>query len=206
MEARGDVDAARQMGQLEAVWSAMGSRRGRLRRHILREKYLKSTRPRPQHQRGQTPGGPCPPRQAAVCLSRENLATTRLFVSSVTRKRYHLVVKIYCTSPLLCNFDGAPRLRNHNSDMGVKCKCESEARDLASHRVDQRIQKKVRRAGSQSCDCENQSRKIQASAFGLILCSRIFSSMKVSPSGKIQLAILGRCVFRPIRASGRTHT
>ena len=72
-----------------------------------------------------------------------------LFVSSVTRKRYHLVVKVYCTSPLLCNFDGAPRLRNHNSDMGVKCECESEARDLARHRVDQRIQKKVRRAGMQ---------------------------------------------------------
>ena len=48
------------------------------------------------------------------------------------------------------NFDGAPRLRNHNSDMGVKCECESEARDLARHRVDQIIQKKVRRAGMQA--------------------------------------------------------
>ena len=152
MEARGDVDDARQMGQLEAVWSAMGSRRGRLRRHILREKYLKNTRPRPQHQRGQTPGGPCPPRQAAdlPCEDARKLCSTAmLFVSSVTRKRYHLVVKVYCTSPLLCNFDGAPRLRNHNSDMGVKCRCESEARDLASHMVDQRIRKKVRRAGMQ---------------------------------------------------------
>ena len=153
MEARGDVDDARQMGQLEAVWSAMGSRRGRLRRHILREKYLKNTRPRPQHQRGQTPGGPCPPRQAAdlPCEDARKLCSTAmLFVSSVTRKRYHLVVKVYCTSPLLCNFDGAPRLRNHNSDMGVKCRCESEARDLARHRVDQRIRKKVRRAGMQA--------------------------------------------------------
>ena len=150
MEARGDVDDARQMGQLEAVWSAMGSRRGRLRRHILREKYLKNTRPRPQHQRGQTPGGPCPPRQAAdlPCEDARKLARLRCF-GSITRKRYHLVVKVYCTSPLLCNFDGAPRLRNHNSDMGVKCRCESEARDLARGMLRQPIQKKVPRVGLQ---------------------------------------------------------
>ena len=35
-------------------------------------------------------------RRAKTC------STTRLFVSSVTRKRYHLYVKVYCTSPLLC--------------------------------------------------------------------------------------------------------
>ena len=75
-------------------------------------------------------------RRAKTC------STTMLFVSSVTRKRYHLVVKIYCTSPLLCNFDGAPRLRNHNSDMGVKCRCESEARDLARGMLTPPIQKK----------------------------------------------------------------
>ena len=47
MEARGDVDAARQMGQLEAVWSAMGSRQGRLRRHILRESTSRAHVPGP---------------------------------------------------------------------------------------------------------------------------------------------------------------
>ena len=143
----------------------MGSRRGRLRRHILREKYLKNTRPRPQHQRGQTPGGPCPPRQAAdlPCEDARKLETSAmLFVSSASRKRYQLVVKVYCTSPLLCNFDGAPRLRNHNSDMGVKCECESEARDLARHMVDQRIQKKVRRAGMQG----SHAKVSTAGAFG----------------------------------------
>ena len=75
-----------------------------------------------------------------------------LFASSVTRKRYHLVIKVHCTSPLLCNFDGAPRLRNHNSDMGVMCrnvKAKLEMH-LARHMVDQTIQKKVRRAGMQS--------------------------------------------------------
>ena len=56
----------------------------------------------------------------------------------------------------LCNFDGAPRLRNHNSDMGVKCECESEARDLARHMVDQTIQKK---AGLSGEGCETGSTK-----------------------------------------------
>ena len=75
-------------------------------------------------------------RRAKTC------STTRLFVSSVTRKRYHLYVKVYCTSQPLCYFDGAPRLRNHNSDMGVKCRCESEARDLARGMLTPPIQKK----------------------------------------------------------------
>ena len=102
MEARGDVDDARQMGQLEAVWSAMGSRRGRLRRHILREKYLKNTRPRPQHQRGQTPGGPCPPRQAVdLPCGHRLLSSTKNRTSSKKKSTIFANAIIALSAPII---------------------------------------------------------------------------------------------------------
>ena len=72
MEARGDVDAARQMGQLEAAWSAMdGIATGEAEAAhsaIKEPQEHTSQAPASADQRGQTPGGPCPPRQAADLL------------------------------------------------------------------------------------------------------------------------------------------